>query len=45
MYDSKSMYELGYAFANAGEANFREYVLENRSKYKKVVGVVNIAFM
>ena len=44
MYDSKTMFELGYAFMNAGEANFREGVFENRSKYQNIAGVVNLAF-
>lgn len=35
MFDSKRMFDLGFAFLNAGEANFREGVIEHRSDYQK----------
>ena len=44
MFDSKEMFGLGLAFMNAGEANFREDVIKDRSEYQNAAGVVNIAF-
>ena len=44
MFDSKEMFDLGFAFLNAGEINFREGAIEHRSDYQNVAGVVNLAF-
>ena len=44
MFDSRKMLDLGTAFLNAGEVNFREGVMENRSCYQNVAGIVNLAF-
>ena len=44
MFDSKEMFDLGFAFLNAGEINFREGAIELRSDYQNVAGVVNLAF-
>lgn len=44
MFDTKKMYELGFAFLNAGEVNFHEGAIKKRSVYQNVAGVVNLAF-
>ena len=44
MFDSKKMFDLGFAFLNAGEANFQEGAIRHRSDYQNVAGVVNLAF-
>ena len=44
MFDSQEMYKLGFAFLNAGEVNFHEGVIKNRSKYQNIAGIVNLAF-
>lgn len=40
----KDMYDLACAFMNAGEVNFIEGKIANRSRYQNVSGVVNLAF-
>lgn len=44
MVDSKEMFNLGFAFLNAGEVNFHEGAFKHRSDYQNVAGVVNLAF-
>lgn len=44
MFDSKEMFDLGFAFLNAGEITFCEGGIEHRSDYQNVAGVVNLAF-
>ena len=44
MFDSKEMFDLGFAFLNAGEVNFHEGAIKHRSDYQNVAGVVNLAF-
>lgn len=44
MFDSKEMFDLGFAFLNAGEVNFHEGAIKYRSDYQNVAGVVNLAF-
>ncbi|MBQ7993215.1 MAG: hypothetical protein IJ252_09300 [Solobacterium sp.] len=44
MFDSTEMYNLGIAFINSGEANFREGVIKHRSIYQNAAGIVNLAF-
>ncbi len=44
MYDSKEIYQLGFAFLNAGEVNFHEGAIKYRSDYQNVAGIVNLAF-
>ena len=44
MFDSKEMFNLGYAFLNAGEVNFIEGRIKNRSEYQNLAGIVNVAF-
>ena len=44
MFDSKKMFDLGVAFFNAGEVNFHEGAIKNRSYYQNVAGFVNLAF-
>ena len=44
MFDSNKMLNLGFAFLNAGEANFHEGAIKQRSVYQNVAGVVNLAF-
>lgn len=44
MFDSKEMFDLGFAFLNAEDVNFREGKIKNRSKYQNAAGVVNLAF-
>ena len=43
MFDSREMFDLGFAFLNSGEINFHEGVIKQRSKYQNVAGVVNLA--
>ena len=43
MFDSREMLDLGFAFLNAGEVNFHEGAIKNRSGYQNVAGIVNLA--
>lgn len=44
MFDSKEMFDLGFAFLNTGEINYHEGAFKHRSDYQNVAGVVNLAF-
>lgn len=44
MFDSNKMLNLGLAFLNAGEVNFHEGAIKQRSVYQNVAGVVNLVF-
>lgn len=44
MFNSKEMFDLGFAFLNAGEVNFHEGAIKHRSDYQNVAGIVNLAF-
>lgn len=44
MFDSNKMFDLGVAFQEAGEINFRSGAIKKASKCKNVAGVVNLAF-
>ncbi len=44
MFESKKIFELGFAFLNVGEVNFHEGTIKQRSDYQSVAGVVNLAF-
>ena len=44
MFDSKEIFDLGFAFLNVGEVSFHEGVIKQRSDYQNVAGVVNLAF-
>lgn len=44
MFDSKEMFDLGFAFLNVGEVSFHEGAIKHRSDFQNVAGVVNLAF-
>lgn len=43
-FNKTDMFDLACAFENAGEINFVEGKIKNRSRYQNVAGFVNIAF-